>query len=238
MNGERIYHWPGIAVILLLATALVLGGCTGASHGGSVTTVTTTMAPPSPAATSTPVPSNPGEPFPDALAPGTPVPFTGGTGEGNATVYRYLVRGNYTWTSPSWNSPREQATGNPLEVRYGYNTEMPHDGDVFLFVYLRVVSTGSGAVYAPSPRQFTVSYNGTTYPYSSVHGADVAIDTISGTQYDYLLGSGGTGGYVQPGASNQADGFLIFELPAGFVPQETYVIGNLDYDTRAVWRLA
>ena len=190
-----------------------------------------TKAPPPPTPAPTP------DPFPGALALTTYVPFTFGAEQGNATVYRYLVKSTYTWTSPSWNSPREQATDNPLGVRYGYNTETPQKGHVFLFVFLRILNTGTGAVYAPSPAQFTVSYNGTAYPYSSVHGADVTIDTVPGTQYDYLIGYGGTGGYVQPGASNQVDGYLIYEVPAGFFPRDTYVIGNLDPKTRAVWRL-
>ncbi|HOX35678.1 MAG TPA: hypothetical protein P5217_03535 [Methanoregulaceae archaeon] len=223
-------------VPVLLVAAVCLAGCTGTSPQGTpLPTTPATVATPLPTTMASPGPTP--DPFPDALSPGTNVPFTGGTGQGTATVYRYLVKSGYTWASPSWNSPREQTTTDVLGVGFGYNTATPREGNVFLFVFLRVASIGSGAVYAPSPAQFTVSFNGTSYPYSSVQGPDVTIDTVTGTQYDYLLGYGGTGGYVQPGESNQADGFLIFEVPAGFVPERTYVIGNLDPKTRAVWRL-
>jgi hypothetical protein len=92
-------------------------------------------------------------------------------------------------------------------------------------------------VYAPSAQQFVVSSNGVVYSYTSVRSSDVTIDGVTGTQYDYQIGRGGTVGYVQPGESNAADGYLIYEIPASFTPATTYVVSNLDYKTQAVWRL-
>ena len=66
---------------------------------------------------------------------------------------------------------------------------------------------------APSPNQFVVNYNGKDYTYRSVQGSDVTIGSVTGTQYDYRIGTGGVAGYLQPGASNAADGFLIYEVP-------------------------
>jgi len=177
-------------------------------------------------------------PFPGALALNEYATFGSGDMIGKATVYGYDVRPNYTWTSPSFNSPREQgAASPPLETQYGYNLEKPHEGNTFLFVSVRVTNTGKNAVYAPSAKQFVVNSNGTVYNYSPVHSSDVIIDNVPGTQYDYQIGRGGTVGYIQPGESNNAEGYLIYEVPATFSPATTYVVSNLDYKNQAVWKL-
>ncbi len=177
-------------------------------------------------------------PFPNALALNQYAPFGSGDQQGEATVYRYDIKPNYNWTSPSWNSPREQAAASPpLDLQQGYNMEKPQEGNTFLFIYVRVMNTGDKAVYAPSGKQFVVSSGGKMYNFSSVHSSDVIIDTVTGTQYDYQIGRGGVVGYVQPGESNKAEGYLIYEVPASFSPGNTYVVSNLDYKTRAVWKL-
>jgi len=178
-------------------------------------------------------------PFPNALSLGEYVSFGAGDMQGNATVVRYAIRPNYTWTSPSFNSAAEQksATG-PGGVVQGYNTETPKTGDEFLFVYLKLVNTGSMAVYAPSPSQYVVYANGIRYNYTSVHGADAVVDGVAGGQYDYQIGKGGVGGYIQPGASNAVNGYLIYEVPDSIVPQDTYLIADLDSRTEAVWKLS
>ncbi len=90
-------------------------------------------------------------PFPNALALNQYASFGSGERQGKGTVYRYEVRPTYTWTSPSWNSPREQvATSQPLELQPGYNIETPKPGNTFLFVYVRVANTGIKAVNAPA----------------------------------------------------------------------------------------
>jgi hypothetical protein len=115
--------------------------------------------------------------------------------------------------------------------------EKPQESNTFLFVYVRVLNPGKNAVYAPTAKQFVVNSNGTLYNYWPVQGSDVIIDKVPGTQYDYQIGRGGTVGYVQPGESNAAEGYLIYEIPATFSPNSTYVVSNLDYQNQAVWKL-
>ena len=115
--------------------------------------------------------------------------------------------------------------------------EKPQEGNIFLFVYVRVMNPGKNAVFAPSAKQFVLNSNGAIYNYSPVSGADVVIDKITGTQYDYQIGRGGTVGYIQPGDSNKAEGYLIYQIPATFSPKTTFIVSNLDYQNQAVWRL-
>jgi hypothetical protein len=92
-------------------------------------------------------------------------------------------------------------------------------------------------VRAPSAKQFVVYSDGKMYNYTSVHSSDVLIDKVSGRPYDYLFWQDGTAGYIQPGESNRADGYLIYEIPASFSPEKTFVMSNLDYQNTAIWKL-
>jgi len=212
---------------------LLFSGCTSTSPQVSPpTSVPTTAA----VVILSPTPT--AVPFPNALALNEYATFGSADMIGQATVYGYDLKPTYNWTSPSWNSPQEQgAASPPLDIQRGYNMEKPQEGNTFLLVYVRVLNTGKNAVYAPSAKQFVVNSNGTLYNYSPVHGSDVIIDKVPGTQYDYQIGRGGTVGYVQPGESNRADGYLIYEIPAKFSPNTTYVVSNLDYQNQAVWKL-
>jgi hypothetical protein len=226
------FFYPAI-IVGILFFLLFFTGCTGTSP------VVVTPAPtPVPVTTVvTPLPTPTAVPFPDALALGQYASFESGNTRGRATVYKYDIKSNYNWTSPSFNSPSEQAAASqPLELQRGYNMEKPQDGNVFLFVYIRVENTGNNAVYAPSGKQFVVSSSGKIYNYSSVHGSDVIVDKVSGTQYDYQIGRGGVVGYVEPGVSNAADGYLIYEVPATFSPGSSYVLGRLNFLTQAEWK--
>jgi hypothetical protein len=176
--------------------------------------------------------------YPDALAVGQYSTFGSGTKEGKATVYRYSVNPTYNWTEPSFNSPHDQlAASGPNGIQHGYITETPGDGNTFLFVYVRVIDTGTTAMYIPSPSQFVVINGGTAYNYTSVRSSDVVIHNVFENQYDFRLGADGVIGNIQPGDSNAAEGYLIYEVPQSIPAQDTYVIVNLDYQTRAVWRL-
>ena len=216
----------------LLFLVILFSGCTSTS-------------PPVPSPTSLPTtaivklsPTPTAVPFPNALALNEYATFGSADMIGKATVYGYDIKPSYNWTSPSWNSPAEQgAASQPLELQRGYNREKPQEGNTFLFVHVRVVNTGKNAVYAPSAQQFVVNSNGTLFKYSPVHSSDVIIDKVRGTQYDYQIGRGGVVGYVQPGESNAADGYLIYEVPANFSPKTTYIVSNLDYQNQAVWKL-
>lgn len=220
-----------ILAVSILMLLLFTSGCTSTAPQvpAPVTPVTTPVI-----TTAAPTPV----PYPDALKLNQQAPFGTEDKTGQATVYRSDVKQNYTWNSPSWNSPREQAaSGSPLETQKGYNTATPGTGNVFLFVFIKAASTGSSAVYAPSPQQCVVSIDGKAYSYQTVASADVTISGVLQKQYDYLLGKGGTGGYIQPGASNTIDGYLIYEVPATVLAEKTYVICNLDPKTQAVWNL-
>ncbi|MDP3564082.1 MAG: hypothetical protein Q8R70_06285 [Methanoregula sp.] len=177
-------------------------------------------------------------PYPDALDLGQKAAFGTEDKTGELAVYRAEVKQNYTWNSPSWNSPREQAASGPLlDTQRGYNTATPQPGNTFLFVFIKAASTGKNAAYAPSPQQCVVNIHEQTYAYQTVPGADVTISGISQNQYDFLLGKGASGGYIQPGASNAVDGYLIYEVPAPVDPKNTYLLCNLDQKIQKFWRL-
>ena len=178
-------------------------------------------------------------PYPGALALNQQTPFGVAGSNGTATVYKTEVRSTYDWSSPSFNSPHEQqqAGDSLLTTQKGYNTEKPKDGNTFLFVYIRLANTGSERMVAPSPNQFIVDYNGKTYPYSSVRGSDVTVSTVRVTQYDYQIGKGGVAGFIMPGASNAADGFLIYEVPATIDLTKAAMIIALDSGHQSAWKL-
>jgi hypothetical protein len=226
----------GMLLLVLLACGCTQERETPAPPSTQGTHVLTTAAA-TPAETSAPVVT--ADPYPDAKDLGEPATFGGGDTAGVATVTKYSFAREYTWTSPSWRSAREQATYAPAkEVQEGYNTETPADGNTFLFVYFRVENTAEKALYAPSPQQIVVMGDGKMYSFRPVADSEVSISGISATQYDYLLGSGGTGGYVQPGSSNAVEGYLIYEIPASLPADQIYVVSNLDYKTQARWALA
>jgi len=223
-------HFLGLLVVA--AVLIACAGCTGTSPAPAV-----------PAATATPTPATgPAAPvqtpYPGALSLKQETAFGIGGKNGTATVYSVRTQPNYTWTSPSFNSVREQAeAGDAHGTQRGYNTKQPAAGNRFLFTYVRLTNTGSGSMVVPSPGQFTVSYNGKTYPYSSTGGSDVTIGGIQGTQYDYTIGSGGTAGYIQPGAGNAADGYLIYEVPDSIDLAKAYLVIALDPQHQPAWQL-
>jgi hypothetical protein len=176
--------------------------------------------------------------FPGALALGQFATFGTEGRQAKATIYKYEIRANYNWTAPTFNNLGSQsAASGSNEVQQGYTTQKPKAGNTFLFIYVSLVNTGTSAIYAPSASQFVVSSNGMVYNFTSVQGSDVVIDTVPGTQYDYQIGRGGLVGYIQPGESNKADGYLIYEVPAAISLKDAYVLVNLDYQNRAVWKL-
>jgi len=233
------FFYP-LSVVGILFCAILLSGCTGNSPQvpAQIPTPTATIVTPSPTPSAVVTIAPTVVPYPDALALNQYATFGSANMIGQATVYRYDIKSNYNWTSPSFNSPSEQAAASPpLGTQRGSNMEKPGAGNTFLFIFVRVQNTGKNAVYAPSAKQFVVVSGGRSYNYSSVHGSDVVIENVSGTQYDYQIGVGGTVGYIQPGASNTADGYLIYELPSTFAPDATYVACNLDYQHTAAWKL-
>ena len=215
-----------IAVFGILVLGLLVAGCTQQVQAPPTITVTPTPTP-------TPVPP----PFPNAIALNSYANYGGGDRQAEATVYAYKVLANYNWTSPMWNSPFAQVAAGPSGVEYGYNTETPHAGNTFLFVWIKIINTGKYAMYVPGPNQWTVFTNGVEYNQSAIPTPQVTIDQIPGKQYTDLVDSSGTT-VVQPGASNDLDGYLIYEIPSSFDPTATYVACNLDFINQTVWKLA
>lgn len=222
-----------LVLLALVAGLICCAGCIGTSQQ------TTTPAPtPVPVATAVATPVPTATPYPGALSLNVDAPFGIGGKTGTATVYKAEVKPDYTWTSPSFNSAREQTeAGTALGTQQGYNTAQPSEGNVFLFTYVRLADTGTESIVAPSPGQFVVNYEGKDYPYSSLSGSDVTIGSVLGTQYDYLIGKGGVSGYIQPGASNAADGFLIYEVPATIDLSKAYLVITLDSQHTPAWQL-
>jgi hypothetical protein len=158
---------------------------------------------------------------------------------GTATVYKANLVSDYSYSDPTFNSPHEQPqAGTPLGTQNGYNTQKPAAGNAFLFVYVRLANTGTKGLLAPSPGQFIVSYNGKSYSYSSVIDSTVTVGDIRVPQYDYTIGRGGVSGNINPGDSNAADGFLIYEVPASIDLTKAALVIQLDADNQAAWALA
>lgn len=222
-----------LCLIGMIAVLISCAGCTSTAPPAATPTPTsepvmTTIATPVPTAT----------PYPGALALGQEAPFGTGGRNGAASVYKADIRSNYSWTSPSFNSVSEQQlTGPALGIQQGYNTEEPAAGNTFLFVYVKLTDTGAESIVAPSPGQFVVNYNGNDYTYRSLAGSDVTIGSIRGTQYDYLIGKGGVSGYIQPGDSNAADGFLIYEVPSSIDLTKAAMVVTLDSQHQSAWQL-
>jgi hypothetical protein len=220
----------------LLFFGIVLAGCMSLSMPVQAPISPGALAVPSPVLTAVPTVV----PYPNARELDEYTCFGGDEmGQAAATVYRYEIRPYYNWTSSSWNSPREQASASqPFELQNGYTMEKPGKGNIFLFIFIRVENDGARIAYAPSAKQFVVYNDGKMYNYSPVHSPDVIIDKVSGKQYGYQTGEQeGSVMYIQPGESNRADGYLIYEIPAPFSPGTTYVVSNLGSQDRAEWML-
>lgn len=224
-----------IAVFGVLFLVLLFAGCTSASPPVQTPTAVPTAVPTT--AVVKLAPTQTADPFPDALALNEYATYGDQKYHGKATISGYNVKPTYSWTDPSWNSPREMLDASqPLELQRGYNLEKPQAGNTFLFVHVRVENTGQETIFAPSAKQFVVYSNGQTYSYSSVHGSNVIIAEVSDEQYRYQRGQRDPIEYIQPGDS-PVEGYLIYEIPASFNPGTTYVVSNLDYKNSAVWKL-
>jgi hypothetical protein len=158
---------------------------------------------------------------------------------GTATVYKINLVPDYDYSDPTFNSPHEQPqAGDPLSTQYGYNTQKPAAGNAYLFVYISVVNTGVKALLAPSPEQFVVNYDGNYYSYSSIVNSKVTLANIPVPQYDYTIGTGGVAGFINPGDSNTANGYLIYEVPASIDLTRASLVAQLDSENRDAWALA
>lgn len=230
-----------IVAMGVLVLVLICSGCTSSADRTPLQTTSPTpvIAPATATPTGTPVLASAAVAYPEALAVGEYATFGSGTNQGKSTIYRYSINPTYNWTEPTFNSPHDQlAASEPNGIQRGYIIQTPENGNTFLFVYVRVIDTGTKSINVPSPSQFVVVNRGIAYNYTSVRSSGVVIDNVFENQYDYRLGTPGPVGDIQPGDSNKAEGYLIYEVPASILPQDTYVVANIDYQTRAVWRLS
>lgn len=220
-----------LSICCCIAVLVILAGCTGPAP---------VSPPPAPLVTTTAIPVPEATLYPGALVLADQVPFGIAGRNGTATVYKAEFRSTYQWSSPSFNSPRDQekAGESLFATQQGYNTERPGEGNTFLFVYVRLSNTGSENIVVPSPHQFIVHADGKTYAYLPVAGSDVTVSSVRVGQYDYQIGRGGVAGSLQPGASNAADGFLIYEVPATIDLSKAAMVVVLDPEHTSAWKLA
>jgi hypothetical protein len=227
-----------VYVIGILGIVMVLIFCAGcASSPQPPQSVTaTTISTPSPTI-ATPVPTV--TPYPGMLALNQMVTFGQEGRTGTVTVYKANVRPNYSWTDPTFNSVHEQQlAGDTLfSTQYGYNTQNPAAGNVFLFVYARLTNTGTTSLGALSAGQFVVNYDGKDYAYHPISGSHFTFANGLGSPYNYDSENGGVTGFVVPGSANAADGFLIYEVPASFDISKAAVVVTLDAGNKTAWAL-
>ena len=242
IRGVAIFS--ALSVIGLLLILVLFSGCTSSSPP----TTPPTSTPSSPPPTTLTVTTVPTLAFPNALSIGQYANFGIAPRTGKATIYHVEIRPDYNWTEPSFNSVREQnAAFPPFSTEYGYNIARPKIGNTFLFIYVKMIGTGSEPIYVPSPPQFVVYSNGTTYNFTSVNGPDVLINGIYETQYDIENAASGIIGYVDPGENNGMVGYLIYEVPATISLKNSYALVSLNLTnqgpnttaswSQAAWRL-
>jgi len=223
--------------LFLLPVVIVFAlcsGCTGSAPPAPTPVPTATQA----VVTTTPTPPPAPTAWPNALALNQEATFGLEGRNGTATVYKAELRPNYSWSTPSFNSPRAQEqAGQPLGTQHSYSTTEPAPGNTFLFAYVRLTDVGAERMVAPSPNQFVVNYDGKNYAYQSVEGSDVNVISVRVTQYDYQIGMGGVAGYIDPGEGNAADGFLIYEVPATIDLSKASLVVTLDAGHQAAWQL-
>jgi len=225
-----------IGVLALICALILCAGCTG-SQRAPVQATAATPVPTVIATIATPVPTP--TPYPGTLALNQLATFGKGDRTGTATVYGVRILSNYTWSDPSFNSAHDQLkAGDTLySTQYGYKTEEPAPGNVFVFVYVRVTDTGTKGLVAPSGNQFLLNYHGKDYTFSPIEGSRITIGDKRGAQYNYEYITGGNVGYILPGTSNANEGFLAYDVPASIDLSKAAIVGTLDVDHQAAWAL-
>lgn len=227
---------PIIGIIFITIALIFCAGCTGSQPAPPQSASATPL--PATPTIATPVPT--ATPYPGTLALNQPAVFGTADRTGTATAYKVKILPNYSWSDPSFNSAHDQlkAGDTLLSTQYGYNTQEPSAGNRFLFVYVRVTNTGTKGLVAPSGGQFILNYDGKDYSFSPIHGSQITIGNSLGTQYNYEFETGETSGFIMPGDSNAADGFLIYDVPAALDLNKATLVVTLDTDHRAAWALA
>lgn len=230
------FHIIGILGIIMVL--IFSAGCTSSSQPATPQSATATTV-------STPLTTIPTliptvTPYPGTLALNQPVTIGKADQTGILTVYNAKILPNYSWTDPTFNSARAQqkAGDTLLSKQYGYNTQDPAEGNVFLFVYARLTNTGTSSLGALSTGQLIVNYDGKDYAYHPISDSHFTFANGLGSPYNYDFDNGGVTGFIVPGSANAAEGFLIYEVPASIDIRKAAVVATLDAGDKAAWALA
>lgn len=212
MQKTRLLAAATLVILLVFFT-----GCTESPVTSEPAAVETPVqtAEPTPAQTPpTVAPAEPASPFPDAL----PLKAIATVGEGEKTreisIYKYLIRDSYEFFASDWGR---------------WEPVSPPEGKDFLIIFVQVKHTGTKKeLSAPYPSGITVHNNGNTYSYKSGRDPTIPINDVRELEY--------TGGKLY--IYETKEGFLIYEVPEGISPFETYVSIFVPDDESPVWKLA
>jgi hypothetical protein len=240
----------GIVLILIIAAAAVVILLPKLNDGslqglpGQTTTVPTTI--PTPVATpsaiaTTTVPTPAPDPFPDAYPLRGIFSFNEGKYASKATVYRYWMNETYQWH-------------NDMDNRY--YMQRPKAGNKYLLIFVNIENIGSDGYPYPKTNMIVVHNGGNIYRVDTSHylpnkagdrkATPVEIQEIEQQSdffnlervEDYGYSHGTTQDFVFPGQGNAVDGYVIYEVPSSFKPENSYVEIVFDGQDKAVWKLA
>lgn len=225
---KRIAAFALFSALVLL---VIFSGCTGTTPAPQPTAVPTQVI-----TQATPAPAQ--DPYPNAVAINTFLPFGSGAKTGEIAVTGYKVKPTINYNDPSWSSQKEMsASSAPLETQKGYSTKQPSVGNTFVFVYLKATATSTESAWAPSPANIVLYSDGKTYQYTALSSAQVVVEGETEDKYDYLVGTGKSVIAIIPGKSNAIKGYLVYEVPATFAPEKADVLITLYGDQQGAWKL-
>ncbi|MCQ1538838.1 DUF4352 domain-containing protein [Methanocalculus taiwanensis] len=204
-----------LTAAFIVIVLVLFAGCTESPQTpepGAVETPVHTTEP-----TATPSPAAPvqaASPFPNAL----PLKAIASVGDGESTreisVYKYLIRDGYEFYSHDWGR---------------WEPVSPPEGKEFLIIFVRVRHIGTKKeISAPYPSIITVHTSGNAYSYKSGRDPTIPINDVREMEY--------TGGKLY--IHETKEGFIIYEVPKGISPFETYVSIFLPEEEAPVWKLA
>jgi hypothetical protein len=242
---KHILLIAGIAVVLVIAAAAIFGIMIGGKIAGSTpspggttpkSTITTGIETTIPA-TAAPTPAP--DPYPDALKLKSIFPFGSGSVASEAIVYRYWVNDTYQWLNPSDNK---------------YYIQKPSPGYRYLFVFVEMTNRGDTRVWFLPATAVQVYFDGTLCQHDQDHYLpDKSVSAkqkpllIKEVQYfrqmnndefaeDFGYIHGNRPDFLYPGDSNAIDGYIIYEVPLSFAPDQAYVVIPFNGKDTGVWK--
>lgn len=210
-----------LLIASLLMTALLAGcGERVPPKVPETPALTTTSETTLPATTVVPQATVAPEPYPEALSVGTPYRYGREDIAMEVTVYRVTTMDGYEWWSTAWGK---------------YWNTTPEEGNHFLFAFVRLTDRGTARARLPSPSMFVLHGGDTTYVQNVDRDHSLWIKGIGVRQYDFFYDT--TAGWIDPGESNEVEGFLLFEVPATLEPGDAYLEVTFSSKAAAVWKL-